>query len=81
MGELNDDLRQCLSDARAGADETERAVCSCEQGRTREAKRVLLRQRQRLLDEVHDMQHGIDAIDHMLHRMSDEGAGRRGIAR
>lgn len=81
MGELHDDLRRCLADVRADAEATERAVCSCEDGSTREAKRVLLRQRERLLGEVHDRQRGIDAIDHMLRRMSDEGAGRRGVAR
>lgn len=81
MGELGDDLRRCLSDARADADAAERAVCSCERGRTREAKRLLLSRRQSLLDEVHERQHGIDAIDHMLRRMSEEGAGRREGAR
>ena len=48
----------------------------------RETQRLLLDQRRRLLDEMHASQRGIDAIDHMLYRVSNEGehgsAGCRG---
>ena len=33
---------------------------------------MLLSERQRLLDEMHASQRGIDAIDHMLHRVACE---------
>ena len=78
MGELHEDLERCLVDARCTAADASRAACCCEEGRTREAKRLLIRQRRHLLDEVHDMQRGIDAIDHMLYRMSEKGDGMRG---
>lgn len=82
MGDLSSDVERCLCDCACDAERVQRAKCSCEEGRAREAKRVLLSERQRLLDEVHTRQRGIDAIDHMLHRVSCEcvprGAGAVG---
>lgn len=69
MGELSDDLGRCLETAQCDAALAARAACACEEGRLREAKRVLLSQRQQLLDDVHSKQRSIDAIDHVLHRM------------
>lgn len=77
MGELGEDLERCLADCACDAERAERARCSCEAGRVRETKRVLLGERQRLLDEMHASQRGIDAIDHMLYRVSCECAPRR----
>lgn len=72
MGELHKDLERCLCECSCDEAKTERAVCSCEAGRVRETKRVLLGERRRLVDEMHDAQQGIDAIDHMLHRVDSE---------
>lgn len=69
MGELTDDLCRCLEAAQCDSALVARAACACEEGRLREAKRVLLNQRQQLLDDVHDKQRSIDEIDHVLHRM------------
>lgn len=77
MGELSEDLERCLCDCDCDAERTAKAKYSCEEGRVRETKRVLLGERQRLLDEMHASQKGIDAIDHMLHRVSCECAPRR----
>lgn len=77
MGELSEDLERCLCDCDCDAERTAKAKCSCEEGRVRETKRVLLGERQRLLDEMHASQKGIDAIDHILHRVSCECAPRR----
>ncbi len=72
MGDLSEDLERCLCDCACDEARAAKARCSCEEGRVREAKRVLLGERQRLLDELHASQRGIDAIDHMLHRVSCE---------
>lgn len=72
MGELSEDLERCLCDCSCEASRTQQAKSSCREGRVRETKRVLLGERQRLLDEMHATQRGIDAIDHMLHRVSCE---------
>lgn len=72
MGDLSSDVERCLCDCSCDAERVQRAKCSCEEGRAREAKRVLLSERQRLLDEMHASQRGIDAIDHMLYRVSCE---------
>lgn len=77
MGDLSSDVERCLCDCACDAERVQRAKCSCEEGRAREAKRVLLSERQRLLDEMHSRQRGIDAIDHMLHRVSCECTSRR----
>lgn len=69
MGELTDDMCRCLEAAQCDAALAARATCACEEGRLREAKRVLLSQRQQLLDDVHSKQRSIDEIDHVLHRM------------
>ncbi len=69
MGDLSDDLARCLCDCACDERVAERAVCSCEEGRMRATKRVLLRERERLLAEMHDAQRGIDSIDHMLYRV------------
>lgn len=72
MGELPEDVKRCLCECACAADVAERARRSCEEGRPRETKRVLLGERQRLLDEMHASQRGIDAIDHLLHRVGCE---------
>lgn len=72
MGDLSEDVERCLADCSCGRATAERAKTSCEAGRVRETKRVLLHERQRLLDAMHSSQQGIDAIDHMLHRVSCE---------
>lgn len=72
MGDLSEDLERCLCDCACDAEAAARARCSCEEGRVRETKRVLLGERRRLLDEMHASQRGIDAIDHLLHRVSCE---------
>lgn len=76
MGDLSEDLERCLCDCACDEARAAKARCSCEEGRVRETKRVLLGERQRLLDEMHASQRGIDAIDHMLHRVSCECAPR-----
>lgn len=70
MGELARDIERCL-DA-CGGTGAEHARCCCEEGRVRETKRVLLEERRRLLEEMHASQRGIDAIDHLLTRVSKE---------
>lgn len=77
MGELSEDLCRCLEGAQCDSALAARATCACEEGRLREAKRVLLSQRQQLLDDVHSKQRSIDEIDHVLHRMSGGQGGRR----
>lgn len=72
MGELDQDIERCLTECACGHDVAERARCSCAQGRTRETKRVLLGERQRLVAEMRATQRGIDSIDHLLHRVSTE---------
>lgn len=72
MGDLSEDVCRCLKGAQCDAEMAARAACACEEGRLREAKRVLLCQRQELLDAVHRKQRSIDEIDHMLHRMSGD---------
>lgn len=74
MGELSEDLERCLCDCACDEARAAKARCLCEEGRVRETKRVLLDERRRLLDELHASQRGIDAIDHMLHRVSCECA-------
>ncbi len=82
MGDLSEDVERCLCDCACDAVYAARARSSCEEGRMRETQRLLLDQRRRLLDEMHASQRGIDAIDHMLYRVSNEGehgsAGCRG---
>lgn len=75
MGELSEDLGRCLESMRCDAELAARATCACEEGRMREAKRVLLDQRRQLLDDVHSKQRSIDQIDHVLHRMSEAQGG------
>ncbi len=77
MGDLSEDLERCLADCACDEARVAKARCSCEAGRVRETKRVLLGERRRLLDELHASQRGIDAIDHMLYRVSCECAPRR----
>ena len=76
MGDLSEDVERCLCECCCDTERAARAKGACEEGRVREAKRVLLAERQRLLDEMHASQRGIDAIDHMLHRVSCECAPR-----
>lgn len=75
MGALDEDVERCLCEACCDEQVAAQAACACGAGRLREAKRALLAQRRVLLDDVHEKQRSIDAIDHMLHRMSTEGAG------
>ena len=70
MGDLSD-LERCLCDCACDAGRGAREDL-VQEGRVRETKRVLLGERQRLLDELHASQRGIDAIDHILHRVSSE---------
>ena len=77
MGDLTEDIERCLCDCACDDATTERVRCCCEEGRVREAKRALLGERERLLDELHASQRGIDAIDHLLNRVSIEVQSRR----
>lgn len=72
MSDLSEDLERCLCDCACDVRAAARAKTSCTEGRVRETKRVLLGERQRLLDELHASQRGVDAIDHILHRVSCE---------
>ena len=72
MGELTHDIERCLCECACDEETAERARCSCEEGRVRETKRALLDERRRLVDEMHASQRGIDAIDHLLARVSSE---------
>lgn len=72
MGDLSDDVERCLCACSCEASRVEQARTSCEEGRAREAKRVLLGERQRLVEEMHASQRGIDAIDHLLYRVGCE---------
>ena len=60
MGDLSEDVERCLADCSCDRATAERAKTSCEAGRVRETKRVLLHERQRLLDAMHASQQGID---------------------
>lgn len=77
MGDLAEDVERCLCDCACDGAVAARARTSCDEGRVRETKRVLLGERRRLLDEMHASQRGIDAIDHMLRRVSCECPPRR----
>lgn len=72
MGELDRDIERCLCECACGADVAQRARCCCEEGRVRETKRLLLGQRQRLVEEMRASQRGIDSIDLLLRRVSEE---------
>ena len=77
MGDLATDIERCLSDCARDDATAERARCCCEEGRVRETKRVLLEERSRLVGEMRASQRGIDAIDHLLTRVSSEMPTRR----
>ena len=77
MGSLPHDIEQCLCDCACDGRTSDHARCCCEEGRVREAKRMLLGERARLLDELHASQRGIDAIDHLLDRIANEMKPRR----
>ena len=72
MGDLTEDIERCLFECSCDGATARRVRCCCEEGRVREAKRALLGERERLLDELHASQRGIDAIDHLLNRVSNE---------
>lgn len=72
MGDLTRDIERCLCDCACDVATAERARCCCEEGRVRETKRVLLGERSRLVDEMRASQRGIDAIYHLLNRVSTE---------
>lgn len=77
MGDLTTDIERCLSDCARDGEAAERARCCCEAGRVRETKRVLLEERSRLVGEMRASQRGIDAIDHLLSRVSSEMSAHR----
>ena len=77
MGDLTTDIERCLSDCACDDATAERARCCCEEGRVHETKRVLLEERSRLVGEMRASQRGIDAIDHLLGRVSLEMPARR----
>lgn len=72
MGDLTSDIERCLCDCACDDATAEHARCCCEEGRVRETKRVLLDERARLVGEMRASQRGIDAIDHLLRRVSNE---------
>ena len=72
MGDLSGDLGRCLAEARCDEGLARIARRSCDEGRMRETKRVLLGERRRLVEEMREAQHGIDSIDHLLRRVSHE---------
>ena len=78
MGDLAEDIERCLCDCVCDDATTECVRCCCEEGRVRETKRVLLDERERLLNELHANQRSIDVIDHLLNRVSIELQPRRG---
>ena len=75
MGDLSDDVERCLCECACDVERAAKAKDACEGGRVRETKR------RRLLDEMHASQRGIDAIDHMLHRVTCECPAPRKVAR
>ena len=77
MGDLTTDIERCLSDCACDDATAERARCCCEEGRVRETKRVLLEERSRLVGEMRASQRGIDAIDHLVGRVSLEMPAHR----
>ena len=72
MGSLTSDIERCLDDCACDETTSSRARCSCEEGRARETKRLLLEERARLVDKMRASQRGIDVIDHLLDRVSSE---------
>ena len=72
MGDLTTDIEHCLADCACDDATASRARNFCEEGRVRETKRALLCERARLVNEMHMRQHGIDAIDYLLNRISTE---------
>lgn len=78
MGDLTTDIERCLSNCSCDDATAASARRSCAEGRVRETKRALLDERARLVDEMRASQRGIDAIDHLLTRVSNEMRARRG---
>ena len=78
MGDLSEDLERCLCDCACDARAAAHAKTSCTEGRVRETKRVLLDERARLVEKMRASQRGIDAIDHLLARVSSEMPAQRG---
>ncbi|HJA29286.1 MAG TPA: hypothetical protein IAA15_06935 [Candidatus Olsenella pullicola] len=78
MGDLTTDIERCLADCSCDKTIASRARNCCEEGRVRETKRALLGERARLVNEMHVRQHGIDAIDYLLNRISTEMQPQRG---
>ena len=77
MGDLTSDIERCLGDCACDEATALRARSRCEEGRVRETKRALLEERSRLVEEMRASQRGIDAIDHLLTRVSSEMPPRR----
>ncbi len=77
MGDLTSDIERCLGDCACDEATALRARSCCEEGRVRETKRALLEERSRLVEEMRASQRGIDAIDHLLARVSSEMPTRR----
>ena len=77
MEDLTSDIERCLGDCACDEATALRARSCCEEGRVRETKRALLEERSRLVEEMRASQRGIDAIDHLLTRVSSEMPTRR----
>lgn len=77
MGDLKTDIERCLAECASDSVAANHARNCCEEGRVRETKRALLEERARLVDEMHARQHGIDAIDCLINRVSVEMQARR----
>ena len=77
MGDLTSDIERCLGDCACDEATALRARSCCEEGRVRETKLALLEERSRLVEEMRASQRGIDAIDHLLTRVSSEMPTRR----
>lgn len=77
MGDLTSDIERCLGACACDEATALRARSCCEEGRMRETKRALLEERSRLVEEMRASQRGIDAIDHLLTRVSSEMPTRR----
>ena len=77
MGDLTSDIERCLGDCACDEATALRARSCCEEGRVRETKHALLEERSRLVEEMRASQRGIDAIDHLLTRVSSEMPTRR----
>ena len=66
LGIESDDLKRCLCDVHCDKEIVKR-VCSCySEQKTREVKRLLYQERKQILSEIHNRQHDLDHIDHLI---------------